>query len=30
MSVIVKTPEDKIMIVCKGADSIMEKRLEDG
>ena len=30
MSVIVKTPEDKIMIVCKGADSIMEKRLAAG
>ena len=30
MSVIVKTPEDKIMIFCKGADSIMEKRLADG
>ena len=30
MSVIVRTPEDKIMVVCKGADSIMEKRLAPG
>lgn len=27
MTVIVKTPEDKIMVICKGADSIIEKRL---
>lgn len=27
MTVIVRTPEDKIMIICKGADSIIEKRL---
>jgi magnesium-transporting ATPase (P-type) len=30
MSVIVKTPKDEIMIICKGADSIIEKRLKDG
>ena len=30
MSVIVKTPEDKIVIICKGADSIIEKRLKPG
>ena len=28
MSVIVRTPEDKIMVICKGADSIIEKRLK--
>jgi len=27
MSVIVRTPEGKILILCKGADSIIEKRL---
>ena len=27
MSVIVRTPEDKIIVICKGADSIIEKRL---
>ena len=27
MSVIVRTPEDKILVICKGADSIIEKRL---
>ena len=27
MSVIVRTPEDKILLICKGADSIIEKRL---
>ena len=27
MSVIVKTPENKYLIICKGADSIIEKRL---
>ena len=30
MSVIVRTPEDKILVVCKGADSIIEKRLAPG
>ena len=30
MSVIVRTPDNKIMIVCKGADSIIEKRLRPG
>ena len=28
MSVIVKTPEGKIKCICKGADSIIEKRLK--
>jgi len=27
MSVIVRTPSDKIIVFCKGADSIIEKRL---
>ena len=30
MSVIVRTPEDKLMLICKGADSIIEKRLTPG
>lgn len=30
MSVILKTPEDKILVICKGADSIIEKRLLPG
>ena len=30
MTVIVKTPEDKILVICKGADSIIEKRLVPG
>ena len=30
MSVIVRTPDDKILVVCKGADSIIEKRLKQG
>ena len=30
MTVIVKTPDDKIMVICKGADSIIEKRLKKG
>ena len=30
MSVIVKTQDDKIMIVCKGADSIINARLQKG
>ena len=28
MSVVVKTPEGKILVICKGADSIIEKRLK--
>ena len=28
MSVIVRTPEDKVLVICKGADSIIEKRLK--
>lgn len=27
MSVIVRSPEGKIFVICKGADSIIEKRL---
>ena len=27
MTVIVRTPEGKILVICKGADSIIEKRL---
>ena len=30
MSVIVRTPEGKILVICKGADSIIEKRLRPG
>ena len=30
MSVIVRTPDNRIMIVCKGADSIIEQRLRPG
>lgn len=30
MTVIVRTPEDKILVICKGADSIIEKRLRPG
>ena len=30
MSVIVRKPDGKILIVCKGADSIIEKRLKPG
>lgn len=30
MSVIVRTPEDEILVICKGADSIIEKRLRPG
>ena len=28
MTVVVRTPENKILIICKGADSIIEKRLK--
>jgi len=28
MTVVVKTPDDRILVVCKGADSIIEKRLK--
>ena len=28
MTVIVKTPEGRILVICKGADSIIEKRLK--
>lgn len=30
MSVIVKTQDDRVMIVCKGADSIINARLQKG
>lgn len=30
MSVIIKTEEGKILVICKGADSIIEKRLKSG
>ncbi len=30
MSVIVRTPQKKIMLVCKGADSIINERLKPG
>ena len=30
MSVVVRTPDNRIMIVCKGADSIINKRLISG
>jgi phospholipid-translocating ATPase len=30
MSVIVKTPDGRVMIVCKGADSIINQRLAQG
>ena len=30
MSVIVRTQENKLMLICKGADSIIEKRLIPG
>ena len=28
MTVVVRTPRDKILVICKGADSIIEKRLK--
>jgi len=28
MTVVVRTPEDRILVICKGADSIIEKRLK--
>ena len=28
MTVVVRTPEGKILVICKGADSIIEKRLK--
>ena len=30
MTVVVRTPEDKILVITKGADSIIEKRLRQG
>ena len=30
MTVIVRCPDDRIMVICKGADSIIEKRLTPG
>ena len=28
MTVVVRTPEGKVLVICKGADSIIEKRLK--
>jgi len=30
MTVVVRTEEEKILVICKGADSIIEKRLKPG
>lgn len=30
MSVVVRTPDNRILVICKGADSIIEKRLKPG
>jgi len=30
MTVVVRTPENTILVICKGADSIIEKRLKPG
>jgi phospholipid-translocating ATPase len=30
MSVVVRTPDGKIVCICKGADSIIDKRLKKG
>jgi P-type E1-E2 ATPase len=30
MTVVVRTPDNKILVICKGADSIIEKRLKPG
>ena len=30
MTVVVRTPENRILVICKGADSIIEKRLRPG
>lgn len=30
MTVIVRTQDNKILVICKGADSIIEKRLKKG
>jgi phospholipid-transporting ATPase len=30
MTVVVRTPENKVLVICKGADSIIEKRLKKG
>lgn len=30
MTVVVRTPENQILVICKGADSIIEKRLKPG
>lgn len=29
MTVVIRTPQDKVLVICKGADSIIEKRLKD-
>lgn len=30
MTVVVRTPENRVLVICKGADSIIEKRLKAG
>jgi phospholipid-translocating ATPase len=30
MTVVVRTPDKQILVICKGADSIIEKRLAVG
>jgi len=30
MTVVVRTPQNKVLVICKGADSIIEKRLKQG
>jgi len=30
MTVVVRTPENRVLVICKGADSIVEKRLKAG
>jgi len=30
MTVVIRTPQNKVLVICKGADSIIEKRLKQG
>ena len=30
MTVVVRTPDNRVLVICKGADSIIEKRLKAG
>ena len=30
MTVVVRTPDKRVLVICKGADSIIEKRLKAG